>query len=916
MIRILLVFVILCGTVPLVSAHPFTEQTIPSLASNAPVGTTEVIVYFSEPVDINFSEIRVFDHTGDQIDNKDTAYYENELSLIVTTPPLEDGKHTASVKVLSKIDGHLVPSAFVFGVGDVIIKDTSVDVDTEIIFLPGAVARFPGLVGQTIVLGAIISSLLIWGIQNKRTIMDELQKVQMQHYSKFMTITGLGLILVFVSNVLMIAIQTIRLETTFFDVIGTYFGTVWVVRMGTTVALLIIWFVLNRQGRLTIKGQSLMLSISLVLIATTTIIGHGAASGEMGATILDYAHNLVAAVWIGGLVYLAMILLPALSQLNRTNESKMSLVIIPRFSIAFVIAVGIVIVTGPTLLWFLESDVSRITDSVFGQLIISKIVIAVIMVGLGGFFQFKLQREGTRNHTQNNIRRKLQRTLKIDVALGIALLGIVALLTNGTLPAGEIGPASAQQISYGYKAIEFTDDAKFDIELVPFTSGINTITVSVSDLNGNGLYDLDQVKVKVSNPSKNIVAIEIPMTQIVSDDTTRFQGDLTFGFSGEWLIEIEAQRTENVNESKMLNLLVKPRLGDMQMQVIEYEFPERVAPLNLIYDGHGSLWIGDTAAPKLWQFTIDTAEFESYTFDGLVITSLARDSMGRIWFLDTQRSQLGYLDPDTRQITTKIIPNVGPVISENRPISIQTDSDDVIWVTVTNKDKIVKYSPKDDTFDEFDLKRGSLPFALDIDDEQRVWYTATGTGDIGYIDRDGQIVTFAADPPLQGPESLLFDDDGTVWIGEHTGSGIARFDPILETFKRVPVLDPNALPFGMTFDRYGNIWFAEHTVDKLGVYDPDNNEMIEVPIPTNTSFVQFMTSDDNGDVWFAVQRGNKIGTVKITESLVAVQPQVESTKLRYVEVVTPFVTLGIVATALFYVKAVNDKRRLNELIES
>ena len=48
----------------------------------------------------------------------------------------------------------------------------------------------------------------------------------------------------------------------------------------------------------------------------------------------------------------------------------MSLVLIPRFSIAFIIAVGIVIITGPTLLWFLESDVGLITESVYGQLII------------------------------------------------------------------------------------------------------------------------------------------------------------------------------------------------------------------------------------------------------------------------------------------------------------------------------------------------------------------------------------------------------------------------------------------------------------------------------------------------------------------------------------------------------------------
>ena len=77
---------------------------------------------------------------------------------------------------------------------------------------------------------------------------------------------------------------------------------------------------------------------------------------------------------------------------GETNREKMSLVLIPRFSIAFIISVGIVIITGPTLMWFLESDVGLITESVFGQLIIIKIIIAAIMVGLGGFFQFRVQK--------------------------------------------------------------------------------------------------------------------------------------------------------------------------------------------------------------------------------------------------------------------------------------------------------------------------------------------------------------------------------------------------------------------------------------------------------------------------------------------------------------------------------------------
>ncbi|MGH1567529.1 MAG: virginiamycin B lyase family protein [Nitrosopumilus sp.] len=911
-------------SIPFASAHPFTEETIPSFSSNASVGTTKVIVFFSEPVDIDFSELKIFDNNGNQIDNKDTSYYENELSLIITTPPLEDGVYTASTKVLSKVDGHLVPDAFLFAVGNAIIDTPLDEGPTELVFLPEAGARFPGLVGQTTILGAVIASLIIWGTQNKQLIKEELKKIENIHHRKFMSVTGIGLILVFVSDILMIVIQTVRLEVSPIDVVQTYFGMIWLARMIITIVLLGIWFGMDRRESLSRKNQIPMLVVSLALIATTSMIGHGAASEEMGALVLDYIHNLVAAVWIGGIFYFVFTLLPTFSVLKEKSREKMSLVLIPRFSIAFIISIGIVIITGPTLMWFLESDIELISESVFGQLIILKIIIAAIMVGLGGFFQFKVQKNAERNFSSGKIfvHKKLKRSLKVDAVLGIILLGIVALLTNGTLPAGEIQKVDAQETIYGFKTIEFTENTKFDINISPFTSGTNTILVKISDFDDKPLYDSNQLKVKVSNPSKNISPIEVPMEIIKQeeDKPIQFQGELTFGFSGEWLIEIEAQRTENANESKLLNLLVKPRLGNIQTQIIEYELPEDAKPLFPIYDGRDSIWISDASAPRLWEFTLDTQEFTSYSFDGLATTFLTQDNKGRIWFIDTPRNQIGFIDIQTKVITTKVIPKLDPVISENTPLFIQADFDGNIWVTIVNKDRIVKYSPELDEFKEIILpERESLPFSLAIDDDGKIWFTTTGAGKIGYIDpKDNQITQFSSEPPLQSPEALLFDDTGSLWIAEHTGLAITKFNPVLETFEKISIQNKDALPFGMTFDRYGNVWFAQHTVDSIGAYDPDNNNLIEIPIPTETTFIQFMTSDGNDNIWFVEQQSNKIGTIKMTEIPVItsqIQPSNYS-EIKYTELASPLIALGIIATSLFYVKSIHDKRRLNSLINS
>jgi len=911
-------------SIPFVYAHPFTERTIPNLASNSPTGTTEIIAFFSEPVDINFSEIKVLDSNGNQIDNRDTRYYEGESSLVVTTPPLEDGIYTASTKVLSKVDGHLVPSAFLFAVGDVVIDPSLLEQErpSEVIFLPEAGARFPGFVGQTIILGAVIASLIIWGTQNKQIIKEEIDKIEPFHHNKFMSITGIGLMLIFVSNILMIAMQSIRLEASIMDAIQTDFGFTWIVRMSITVILLGVWFWLDRKKILSKRNQIPFLISSLALISTSSMIGHGAASGETGALLLDYIHNLVAAVWIGGIFYFVSALLPTLSHLKENNREKMSLVLIPRFSIAFIISVGIVIITGPTLMWFLESDVGLISESVYGQLIFLKIILAGIMVGLGGVFQFNVQKNAEKNFSSGKISvyRKLKRSLKIEAVLGIILLGSVALLTNGTLPAGEIQKVDAQEIIYGFNTVEFSENAKFDINITPFSSGTNTIVVKVTDFEDKPLYDSNEVKVKISNPSKNISPIEIPMQVFKHDegDPIEFQGQLTFGFSGEWLIEIEAQRTDNANESKILNLLVKPRLTDIQTQITEYEFPENAKPLFPIYDGKDSIWISDASAPRLWEFSLETKEFIPYSFDGLVTTFLTQDSKGRIWFTDTPRNQIGFIDAESKQITTRTLPKLDPLISENTPLFIKSDFEDNIWITIVNKDRILKYVPDLDKFEEIVLPdKESLPFALTVDNDGNIWYSATGTGKIGFINpQDNTVNQISTDVILQGPESMVFDNKGNLWIAEHTGLAITKFNPVLETFDQVSITDKDALPFGMTFDKYDNVWFAQHTVDKIGVYDPDNNNLLEIPVPTETTFIQFMTSDIDGNVWFVEQQSNKIGTVKMTE-IPGTASQIGSSnnfELRYTEVASPLIALGIIATSLFFVKSVKDKRRLNSLI--
>jgi len=903
---------------PLASAHPYTMDSVPARLSNAPVGTTQVIVFYSEALEADFSTLKVFDSSGLQIDNRDTGYYEGEESLVVTTPPLEEGAYTVTSKVLSKVDGHLVPDAFVFGVGDVTVQDTTAS-PAELIFYPEAAARFPGLVGQTVVLGAAIASILIWGTQRKDVIKPDIQKVESAFSSKFLSVTGVGIVAVLASNILMLAIQTMRLEVSALDVLQTSFGTTWIVRMAITITLLAAWFVLDKRSDRSARSHIPMLVISLALISTTTMIGHGAASKQLGAVALDYIHNLVAAAWIGGVIFFAFAMLPALSGLKEDMRERMSLVLIPRFSIMIAISLGIVIISGPVLMWFLENDIGTIVESMYGKLIIAKILIAAAMVGIGGYHQFGIQRRAESSlGAKISVHKKLKRALRVESVLGIVLLGVVALLVNGTLPAGEIQSAGAQSSSYGFSSIEYADSARFDIEVFPFATGSNEVTVQVTDSQGDRIGDLDAVKIKVSNPEKNITPIVIDMTRTEDEDRDEFVGEATFGFSGNWRVEVEAQKTQTANEAVQLDLLVKPRLENLRVDITEYDLPAEGKPLYPIFDGENTIWFSDISDSVVWKFSIGEERFERVGFEGKSSQALVQDHDGKIWFTDLPSENIGHIDPETSETTVIGLPEIFPNNMASPPISLEVDGENNIWVTIISKGVIMKYYQDSGEFEEYRLEnQQGGPFALQADGQGNIWYSESATGKIGFIDIETKRISpVETDFAVEGPEALIFDGDGNLWITEHTVAGIVKFNPVLETFDRVPVAAADSLPFGMAFDRYGNLWYAQHQIDFIGVYDPHNGGILDIPVPTETSFVQFVTADNDGNIWFAEAEGNKIGVVRISEvpSAVPVQRQDGGPSLQYTELASPLVSIGIIAAALFFVKGVRDKRRLNEKV--
>jgi methionine-rich copper-binding protein CopC len=98
------------------SAHAFLDHAEPRVGSTVKVSPTEVKIWFTEGLILPFSELKVLDASGKEVekDDKHLDPAHGEV-LIVSVPPLKAGKYTVSWRVTA-VDTHVTHGTFPFEV--------------------------------------------------------------------------------------------------------------------------------------------------------------------------------------------------------------------------------------------------------------------------------------------------------------------------------------------------------------------------------------------------------------------------------------------------------------------------------------------------------------------------------------------------------------------------------------------------------------------------------------------------------------------------------------------------------------------------------------------------------------------------------------------------------------------------------
>lgn len=222
---------------------------------------------------------------------------------------------------------------------------------------------------------------------------------------------------------------------------ATSVGTAWFIRMA---ALLIAFAAMVGLRRRPAVALPIAAGTAAVALASLAWNGHGAM--DEGATgwvhvAADIVHLLAAGIWVGALLALLLLVFRRSDLVDR-DHLILSHRALDGFSLVGSVTVAAIIVSGMVNSWLLvgPANILKLPESLYGQLLIAKLLLFGAMTALAATNRFRLVpafEASLASEDHAAALAALRRSLAIETGCALAVLALVAWL--GTLEP----PASA-----------------------------------------------------------------------------------------------------------------------------------------------------------------------------------------------------------------------------------------------------------------------------------------------------------------------------------------------------------------------------------------------------------------------------------------------------------------------------------------
>jgi len=540
-------------------AHAELLSTEPAAGEHLATAPDQVVLHFSEAVNLGDDLVRVLDSAGVEVDAGDPVHLNGERSSVaLPLPSLDDGGYVVSWRVISS-DGHPVGGAFTFRVGDAsaaapgedqaLIDDVlggSGQGDTVLGVVYG-VARFAAFAGVIVLIGAIAFVAWLWpaGRDDRRA-----RRIGAVAWWTALVAT-LACIPLYAAYVVGGSLGDALDPSLIGDELGHQNGRAWLARA----LLLAVIAVVARSKR---ADRWVLSGLGAALLVTISLTGH-AVSGDLVplAFVTDLAHLGAVSVWLGGLVVLIGSLLWRESGSRRGDDEVAT--IVGRFSQVAFGAVAMIVVSGAIQGWRQVGSYDALFDTAYGRLLVTKVLLVAGMLVAASF-----SRAWIRNRAVAGARAMalspgpgavaasadrgpaslavLRRSVAAEVALAVGVLAVTAMLVNavpGAASGGDTGPRGpfATQVHGETLMVQVAVD--------PVTVGQSDVKLTVTD-HGLNPIEPEEVQASLTLPERDLGPITLTLEN--TGPGVYVASDVEIPYPGEWQLDM-AVRTSDIDQT-------------------------------------------------------------------------------------------------------------------------------------------------------------------------------------------------------------------------------------------------------------------------------------------------------------------------------------------------------------------------------
>lgn len=484
------------------------------------VPPASVTFTFNEEVTATLGGIQVFDRDARRVDQgAGTQPVPSQLATIVD-PDLPDGTYLATYRVVSA-DGHVVSGAVTFAVGEDLDRAAVAGLNDS----GSTLDRLVEIVGNVLLYGGTLVGGGL-GLVALMVVDTERQRRALLRWVPAACV--IGLIGAAIKVAAIAAGATGRGVGSIVDD-GVLTAVLRQGGVGWWVAGLLIGLAALAVGSRFASGALRQVLIPygvLVAAGSFALTGHTAVGDPRWLVATGtVVHVVVAAVWVGGLVAVGIVL--ASSHTDIPSKTA----VVSRFSGVALIAVGALWASGVVSAWWTVGSWTNLVDSPYGRILGVKLALVAVTMGIAAWNRWRLLPAVTGDTADERKRTLLTRSVRSEIVVLAAVVLATSVLVD--TPPSRSQAADVQPFS---ETVTLDDDLEVNLLVTPGVTGDNEVHITYID--SMGLLDgrVESVTVEMSLPGADIGPLVTNAIELEAGHYLADTGQLVV--AGNWELEL------------------------------------------------------------------------------------------------------------------------------------------------------------------------------------------------------------------------------------------------------------------------------------------------------------------------------------------------------------------------------------------